>query len=40
VGGILLTPVLVLVILPVLIDVFSRRTRPDVVDQRVTAPAE
>src|SRR5258708_38968911 len=40
VGGILLTPVLVLVILPVLIDVFSRRTRPDVVDQRAAAPAE
>src|SRR5262249_17776733 len=28
VGGILLTPVLVLIILPVLIDVFSRRARP------------
>jgi cobalt-zinc-cadmium resistance protein CzcA len=40
VGGILLTPVLVLIILPVLIDVFSRRTRPDVVDQRATEPAE
>jgi heavy metal efflux system protein len=40
VGGILLTPVLVLIILPVLIDVFSRRTRPDVVDQRAAAPAE
>jgi heavy metal efflux system protein len=36
VGGILLTPILVLIILPVLIDVFSRRTRPDVVDQRAT----
>jgi cobalt-zinc-cadmium resistance protein CzcA len=39
VGGILLTPILVLIILPVLIDVFSRRTRPDVVDQRATEPA-
>jgi heavy metal efflux system protein len=36
VGGVLLTPVLVLIILPVLIDVFSRRTRPDVVPE----PAE
>jgi cobalt-zinc-cadmium resistance protein CzcA len=40
VGGILLTPILVLVILPVLIDVFSRRTRPDVLDQRAVEPAE
>jgi len=40
VGGILLTPILVLIILPVLIDVFSRRTRPEVVDQRATEPAE
>ena len=39
VGGILLTPILVLIILPVLIDVFSRRARPDVVDQRATEPA-
>jgi cobalt-zinc-cadmium resistance protein CzcA len=39
VGGILLTPILVLIILPVLIDVFSRRTRPGVVDQRATEPA-
>jgi len=38
VGGILLTPILVLIILPVLIDVFSRRTRPDMVDQRATEP--
>jgi cobalt-zinc-cadmium resistance protein CzcA len=38
VGGILLTPILVLIILPVLIDVFSRRTRPDVVDQRAIEP--
>src|SRR6516165_9990155 len=40
VGGILLTPILVLIILPVLIDVFSRRTRLGVVDQRATEPAE
>src|ERR1700716_3330980 len=40
VGGILLTPILVLIILPVLIDVFSRRTRMDMVDQRATEPAE
>jgi heavy metal efflux system protein len=40
VGGILLTPILVLVILPVLIDVFSRRTRPDMLDQRAAEPAE
>jgi heavy metal efflux system protein len=39
VGGILLTPILVLIILPVLIDVFSRRARPDVVDERATKPA-
>ena len=38
VGGILLTPILVLVILPVLIDVFSRRTRPDVVEQMASEP--
>jgi heavy metal efflux system protein len=40
VGGILLTPILVLVILPVLIDVFSRRARPDTIDQRAAEPAE
>jgi heavy metal efflux system protein len=40
VGGILLTPILVLIILPVLIDVFSRRTRPEIVDQRAAEPAE
>jgi cobalt-zinc-cadmium resistance protein CzcA len=40
VGGILLTPILVLIILPVLIDVFSRRTRPEPVDQRAAEPAE
>jgi cobalt-zinc-cadmium resistance protein CzcA len=38
VGGILLTPILVLIILPVLIDVFSRRTRPDVVEQMAREP--
>jgi len=40
VGGILLTPMLVLVILPVLIDVFSRRARLDIIDQRAAEPAE
>jgi cobalt-zinc-cadmium resistance protein CzcA len=40
VGGILLTPILVLVILPVLIGVFSRRTRPEMLDQRAAEPAE
>jgi cobalt-zinc-cadmium resistance protein CzcA len=40
VGGILLTPILVLIILPVLIDVFSRRTRMDWANQRATEPAE
>jgi heavy metal efflux system protein len=39
VGGILLTPILVLVILPVLIDVFSRRTQRDLADQTATEPA-
>src|SRR3981189_2102672 len=40
VGGLLLTPILVLIILPVLIDVFSRRTRMDWANQRATEPAE
>jgi heavy metal efflux system protein len=40
VGGILLTPMLVLIILPVLIDVFSRRARLDTIDQRAAEPAE
>jgi heavy metal efflux system protein len=40
VGGILLTPILVLVILPVLIDVFSRRARLDTIDQTAVEPAE
>jgi heavy metal efflux system protein len=40
VGGILLTPALVLIILPVLIDLFSRRTQPDALGQRATEPAE
>jgi heavy metal efflux system protein len=39
VGGILLTPILVLVILPVLIDVFSRRTQRELTDQTATKPA-
>jgi heavy metal efflux system protein len=39
VGGILLTPILVLVILPVLIDVFSRRTQRELTDQTATEPA-
>jgi hypothetical protein len=38
VGGILLTPILVLIILPVLIDVFSRRTRPEVVIKGLRNP--
>jgi Cu/Ag efflux pump CusA len=40
VGGILLTPILVLIILPVLIDVFSRKTRPEVLVEGATQPAE
>jgi cobalt-zinc-cadmium resistance protein CzcA len=40
VGGILLTPMLVLIILPVLIDVFSRRARQETIDQRAAEPAE
>jgi cobalt-zinc-cadmium resistance protein CzcA len=40
VGGILLTPILVLIILPVLIDVFSRKTRPEVLVEGATEPAE
>ena len=32
VGGIMLAPVLILIILPVLIDVFSRRVSPDAVE--------
>jgi cobalt-zinc-cadmium resistance protein CzcA len=40
VGGILLTPILVLIILPVLIDVFSRRTQMDWANQRAIEPAE
>jgi cobalt-zinc-cadmium resistance protein CzcA len=40
VGGILLTPILVLIILPVLIDVFSRRTRAAMADQTAAEPAE
>jgi cobalt-zinc-cadmium resistance protein CzcA len=40
VGGILLTPVLVLIILPVLIEVFSKRTQQDFIRQGATEPAE
>jgi cobalt-zinc-cadmium resistance protein CzcA len=40
VGGILLTPVLVLIILPVLIDVFSRRTQRDEIVRSAAEPAE
>jgi heavy metal efflux system protein len=40
VGGILLTPILVLIVLPVLIDVFSRRARRDTIDQTAAEPAE
>jgi cobalt-zinc-cadmium resistance protein CzcA len=40
VGGILLTPILVLIILPVLIDVFSRRTRQETIGEGVAEPAE
>jgi cobalt-zinc-cadmium resistance protein CzcA len=40
VGGILLTPILVLIILPVLIDVFSRRTHQGAIPEGATEPAE
>ena len=36
VGGILLAPVLILIVMPVLIDLFSRRTRP--AEQLADAP--
>jgi cobalt-zinc-cadmium resistance protein CzcA len=39
VGGIMLAPVLILIILPVLIDVFSRRVSPEAVEQGLE-PAE
>jgi cobalt-zinc-cadmium resistance protein CzcA len=40
VGGILLAPVLILIVMPVLIDLFSRRTRPAGQPQTRPAPAE
>jgi len=40
VGGILLAPVLILIVLPVLIDVFSRRTAPSEVLNARPGPAE
>lgn len=40
VGGILLAPVLILIILPVLIDVFSRRAVPEAFDNERLEPAE
>ncbi len=39
VGGILLAPVLILIVLPVLIDLFSQRGR-EVVEPMQTEPAE
>jgi cobalt-zinc-cadmium resistance protein CzcA len=40
VGGILLAPVLILIVMPVLIDLFSRRIRPAEQPQTQPAPAE
>ena len=41
VGGILLAPVLILIVLPVLIDMFSRRRQPvEAVQPQQPAPAE
>ena len=40
VGGILLAPVLILIVLPVLIDVFSRRRQPAEEPEPQPAPAE
>ena len=40
VGGILLAPVLILIVMPVLIDLFSRRERPLGASERQPAPAE
>jgi cobalt-zinc-cadmium resistance protein CzcA len=40
VGGTLLGPVLILLVLPVLIDVFSRRAVPESVPGRSATPAE
>ena len=40
VGGIFLAPILILIVMPVLIDLFSRRKQPVGVPQRLPAPAE
>lgn len=40
VGGILLAPVLILIVLPVLIDIFSRRGRPRIGQMRLEAGGE
>ena len=40
VGGILLAPVLILIVLPVLIDLFSRRRKPVEETRPQPAPAE
>jgi cobalt-zinc-cadmium resistance protein CzcA len=40
VGGILLAPVLILIVLPVLIDMFSRRRKPVEEARPQPAPAE
>ncbi|WP_428484223.1 efflux RND transporter permease subunit [Rhodopila sp.] len=40
VGGVMLAPVLILIILPVLIDVFSRRSAPEAGGQSSLRPAE
>jgi cobalt-zinc-cadmium resistance protein CzcA len=40
VGGILLAPLLILVVLPVLIDLFSRHTATEENSQMQTVPAE
>jgi cobalt-zinc-cadmium resistance protein CzcA len=40
VGGVMLAPVLILIILPVLIDVFSRRTTHEEFDSKSLRPAE
>jgi cobalt-zinc-cadmium resistance protein CzcA len=40
VGGILLAPVLILIVMPVLIDLFSRRRAPVGAPQPLPSPAE
>jgi heavy metal efflux system protein len=40
VGGIFLAPILILIVMPVLIDLFSRRRAPAGAPQRLPAPAE